>query len=253
VKKGGIMLHEEKLYEGMPLELRVFEEEHKGRYRTRIEKINKPRNLFVGVPVAEKHWVSLARGTLLDVFFASNELTAYSFSSEIIGKIAQPVPSFIISYPKRIQKIQRRQYFRVPVIRTLKYRVIEKEEAGQIKSDFVLELNEEGDLSGALKYQIVDREGISEEKNGFMLNLSGGGLLFNADEALPLQADILLRAKIGADDMEILGRIIRCEQEEDRDFYQVSVEFRQMSEKTRDKIIRYVFEIQREMRRRGLL
>ncbi|RNC29548.1 MAG: Flagellar brake protein YcgR [Candidatus Dichloromethanomonas elyunquensis] len=214
------MLYEEKIYEGVSVELVVYEGEYKGKYRTRIEEVGK-RILSVGVPVVDGQFIPLREGTRLNVIFA-DELSAYSFSSSIIKRIALPIPTFIIEFPNKIEKIQRRKFVRVPLIRSLKYRIIEK-------------------------------EGISDEKSGYMIDLSGGGLLFNAQENLPSKAIILLKTLIGTGDMEIPGIVIRSQREDGKDLFKVSVQFYEISEKTRDKIIQYVFEIQREMRKKGLV
>ncbi|NLI92208.1 MAG: pilus assembly protein PilZ [Peptococcaceae bacterium] len=214
------MLYEEKIYEGVSVELVVHDGEYKGRYRTRIEEVGK-RILSIGVPVAEGQFIPLREGTTLEVIF-SDEISAYSFSSSIIKRIALPIPTFIIEFPNKIQKIQRRRFVRVPLIRSLKYRVI-------------------------------DKDGISDEKNGFMIDLSGGGLLFNANENLPSKTIILMKTLIGTVDMEIPGLVIRSQKEDGKDLFKVSVQFHEISEKTRDKIIQYVFEVQREMRKKGLV
>lgn len=214
------MLYEERIYEGLSVELVVLDGEYQGRYRTRIEEVGK-RILSIGVPVSEGQFIPLREGTRLELIFA-DEVSAYSFTTSIIKRIALPIPTFIIEYPNKINKIQRRKFVRVPIIRPLKYR-------------------------------ILDKDGVSDPKNGYMIDLSGGGLLFNAQENLPSKTIVLMQTTIGSEDLEIPGLIIRSTREDDKDMYRVSVQFHQISEKTRDKIIRYVFDLQREMRKKGLV
>jgi c-di-GMP-binding flagellar brake protein YcgR len=213
------MLHEDKIYEGLSIELVVHSGEYRGKYRTRIEEVGK-RILSIGVPVAEGQFIPLREGTELEIFFADN-ISAYSFSSIIIKRIAFPIPTFIIEFPQRIIKVQRRKFVRVEVIRPLIYR-------------------------------ILGETGLSEERQGFMNDLSGGGLLFKSEEKIPLKTVLLLKLMIGTNEMEILGTVIRS-LKEDNDCYLVSVEFDEISEKTRDIIIKYIFDIQREMRKKGLV
>lgn len=214
------MLYEEKIYEGLSIELVVQEGEYQGRYRTRIEEVGK-RILSIGVPIVHGQFIPLREGTNLEITFA-DEITAYSFSTTIIKRISMPIPTFIMEYPAKIHKIQRRQYVRVQVFRPCGYRTLEN-------------------------------EGISDEKKGFMNDLSGGGMLFKTDERIPSQSLVLLKIPIGKDEIEIPGIVIRSVREEDKDSYLVSIQFHEISEKIRDKIIGFVFDLQREMRKKGLM
>lgn len=214
------MLYEEKLYEGLSVELVIAKGEYQGRYRTRIEEIG-TRILSIGVPVAQGQFIPLREGTELELIFA-NDICAYSFFTTIIKRIALPVPTFILEFPSKIHKIQRRKYVRVPVIRTIKYRVL-------------------------------DKAGISEEKEAYMFDLSGGGLLMTTTEKLEPATLILIQLMISSQNMEIPGTVIRAEKDEDKGVYKTSIEFHEITEKTRDQIIRHVFDIQREMRKKGLV
>lgn len=214
------MLYQDKIFEGLSVEMIVHDGEYKGRYRTKVEEVGE-RILSVGVPVLEGQFIPLREGTEIQVIF-SDQTSAYSFTSKIIRRIAVPIPTFIIEYPNRINKVQRRKFVRVPYVTTI-------------------------------KYQIIERNGFSEVKNGFMINLSGGGMLFKSNTPILLKSIIIIKVKLGDSEMEIPAMVIRCTLEEEKDTYMISAQFHEISEKVRDKIINYVFEIQREMRKKGLV
>jgi len=214
------MHYEQKIYEGLSVEIVVPHGEYKGRYRTRIEEVG-TRILSIGVPVSDGQFIPLREGTQLDLIFA-DEISAYSFTTSIIKRIALPVPTFIVEFPSKINKIQRRKFVRVPLIRSFKYRILEK-------------------------------TGISEEKNAFMFDLSGGGILFNSQEQLQPQTIILIQTMIGTENIEIPAIVTRTSRDDEKGLYTASVKFHEISEKIRDKIIGYVFELQREMRKKGLV
>ena len=213
------MLFADKLHEGMFIELEVMEGAYQGKYRTKIEEIGN-RIISIGVPLVEGQFIPLHEGTSLRVIF-TDDIAAYSFSSRIVKRITEPIPTFYIEYPQKIKKIQRRQYVRVPVVQELSYRIVEEEE-------------------------------LSEEKKGFMKDLSGGGLLMAASEDLPPQTKIKIKTIIGATEMELPGITLRSTKDNDST-YLISVKFTDISERTRDRIIKYIFDIQREMRRKGLV
>ena len=214
------MLYEDKIREGMSVEVVVREGEYEGRYRTKIEELGK-RIISIGVPIADGQFVPLREGTSLEIFF-NDEHTAYSFVSQIIRRISVPIPTFIIEYPTKIVKVQRRRFVRVQVFKHF-------------------------------KYLVIDKDGVSEEKTALMNDISGGGLRFQAQEYLEPKTLLMLKLSLGDNKLDIPALVIRSEKEEDTDNYIISTSFKDISEKTRDKIIGYVFDIQRDMIRKGLV
>ncbi|WP_415536605.1 flagellar brake protein [Dehalobacter sp. 4CP] len=213
------MLYKDKIYEGLSVQIVVPEGEYQGRYKTRVEEVGQ-KIITIGVPVAGGQFIPLREGTQLEVVFV-DDLSAYSFSTVLIKRLSVPIPTFIIEFPEKISKVQRRKYVRVQVVSPLQYR-------------------------------IVERNGLGIEQKGFMHDLSGGGLLFHARECIPEKTPVLVEPVIGDTPMQIPAIVVRCMKEE-KDSYLVSAEFYEISEKTRDKIITYVFELQREMRKKGLV
>ena len=223
------MLYTDKIYEGMSIELEVSEGEYQGKYRTKIEEIGE-NIISIGVPLVEGQFIPLREGTELQVIF-TDESAAYAFSSTIVKRIASPIPTFFIEVPQKIRKIQRRQFVRIPVFQELSYRIVDEERFA-----------EKGD----------GQEGDGEEKKGFAQDLSGGGLLLKFSEELPPKTKIKIKMLIDTAQLEIPAIAIRSVKEDDK-VYLVSVAFTDISEKTRDKIIKYIFSIQREMLRKGLV
>jgi c-di-GMP-binding flagellar brake protein YcgR len=215
------VLYADKIYEGLSIKIVVAEGEYQGSYRTKVEEVQEDSTLTIGVPIVEGQFIPLREGTSLEVTF-SDAWSAYSFNSVILNRFSEPIPTFIIKYPEKINKIQRRKFVRIPVVRPLKYKVYQEQEDG-------------------------------EEKIGSMKDLSGGGLRFQSREDLPLKTKLEIRTNMDAEDLEVPGLVIRCIKDEDTDLFNISIEFQDISEKTRDQIVGYVFKIQREMRRKGLI
>jgi len=214
------MLYEDKIREGISIEVVVREGEYKGRYRTKIEELGK-RIISVGVPIANGQFVPLREGTSLEIFF-NDEHTAYSFETHIIKRISDPIPTFIVEYPNKIKKVQRRRFVRVKVFK-----------------DF--------------KYLVIDKDGVSEERNALLNDISGGGVRFYCQEYLEPKTLLMLKLNLRETKLEVPALVIRSEKEEDTNNYRISASFQDISEKTRDIIIGYVFDIQREMIKKGLV
>ena len=214
------MRYEDKLFVGLSVEIVVHDGEYKGRYRTKIEEIG-VKILSIGVPIAQRQFIPLREGTELEVTFW-DDVSAYSFSSVIINRIAVPVPTFVIEHPNKIHRIQRRQYVRLTI-------------------------------STPFDYYVLEKEGLSKVHKGCMIDLSGGGIQFKSKNNLPPNTIIVIKITMGNTDTELSASVIRSIEAEETDHYKISAEFHEISEKTRDKIIRYIFDLQREMRKKGLI
>lgn len=213
------MLYEEKIYEGMSVELIVHEGEYKGKYRSRIEEVGS-KILILGVPIAQGQFVPLREGCTLEIIF-SDDLAVYSFLTSIIKRISRPFQVFMVEYPNIISRIQRRKHVRIAHVQSIKYRILEK-------------------------------KGLSNEKKGFMNDLSGGGMLIATKEELPTGTMIILNLELEESELEVPGTVVRSIWNDEKRCHMVSVEFKDISERTRDRIIRYIFNLQRIMIQKGL-
>lgn len=212
------MLNSEKIFEGLSIQIVVHEGEYKGRYKTKIEEIGQ-KIISIGIPVLDSQFIPLRVGTPMEVVFA-DDISAYSFSTIILKRYDIPIPTLIIAYPEIINKLQRRRFVRVQAV-------------------------------SAVKYRIMENETVSQEKQGFMHDISGGGMLIQTKEAIPAQALLMLELVLCSIPLKLTAVVIRCQKEDDKTFL-VSMEFCDITEKIRDKIISLVFEIQRKMRKKGL-
>lgn len=212
------MLYSEKIFEGLSIQIVIREGEYKGRYKAKIEEIGQ-KIITIGIPVADGQFVPLRIGTAMEVIFADG-IAAYSFSTIILKRFDIPIPTLIIKYPEAINKVQRRRFVRVQAV-------------------------------SAVKYWIIENETYSQEKQGFMHDISGGGIRVQTKEAIPVQTLLLLELVLCSIPLKLTATVIRC-QKEDNKTYLISMEFHDVTEKVRDRIISCVFEIQRKMRKKGL-
>ncbi|WP_088226089.1 flagellar brake domain-containing protein [Desulfosporosinus sp. FKB] len=210
-----------KLFPGLRVDLVVPEGEYTGKYRTRIEEVGETF-IAVGTPFEKSNLVPLRIGTNLKLIFW-DEVSAYSFSTKIKQKIAVPIHMLLLELPETIVKIQRRNYARVTAI----YPFI---------------------------FQRVTLEGLSDHLKGTMLDFSGGGLRFLTENPVEDQSILDVSLELTDGRMQTKVRVLRIEEIEDRNpqRYCVSAEFIEISERSRDRIIRCVFEKQRTMRKKGL-
>ena len=209
------------LVPGLAVELVVSEGEYEGKYRTRIEDVGEGF-ISVGSPFIKSDIVPLRLGTKLKLIFW-DELSAYSFSTKIKQRIANPIHLFVLTMPDSISRVQRRNFVRVTVIKPI-------------------------------TFQTVTSEGLSDSFNGTMLDLSGGGMSFLTEEQVEDQSILYVQLALPKGDMQIPVLVCRTDKIEDSNpqRYCVSTAFHEIPERSRDQIIRYIFEIQRTMRKKGL-
>jgi len=206
---------------GLVVELIVPEGEYEGKYRTRIEDVGE-RIILVGSPFINGDIIPLRIGTKLKLIFW-DELSAYSFSTKIKQRIAEPIHMFVLTMPDSILRVQRRNFVRVTAIKPI-------------------------------TFQTVTSEGLSDSIKGTTLDLSGGGLRFLTEQLVEDKSILNVQLALPKGDMQIPVLVCRSDKIEDSkpQRYCVSTEFYEIQERDRDQIIRYIFQIQREMRKKGL-
>lgn len=201
------------------VELVVWDGAYKGRFRSRVDEVGE-KVLSVAAPYIDRQIIPLREGTELEVFFF-DEISAYSFKAEIMQRIAVPIPIFVLEVKGQITKVQRRNYVRVPAFFPVSYRT-------------------------------VNRDGLSELKEGFMMDLSGGGMCFHTEEMVENQALLFTHLHLPNDEVQTPGKVRRVVFDKENKRYILSVQFYDISEKDRDKIVNCVFNIQRSMIQKGL-
>ncbi|MDR3587775.1 MAG: PilZ domain-containing protein [Desulfosporosinus sp.] len=209
------MSYKEKFLPGLAVELIVLEGEYEGKYRTRIEEVGE-KTISVGAPL-----VPLREGTSVRLILW-DKVAAYALESTIVQRIASPVSLFILELSDSVSKVQRRSFVRVPAM-------------------------------FPLTFETVTEEGLSDLHKAMMLDLSGGGMQFLTEKKLENDAVIYVHVALPNGDLRTPARVSRSEKTEDGKRYLISVEFDYIAERERDRIIRCVFDIQRAMRKKGLV
>lgn len=214
------MSYKKKLSVGLLVDIIVPEGEYEGKYRSRIEEIGE-KIVSIGAPYERGEVVPLREGTKIQITFW-DETAAFSFEADIMQRVAVPVPIFILQLPDSVEKVQRRNYVRVPAV-------------------------------FPVAFQLVTRQGLSDIKKAMMLDLSGGGMRFSTKELVENKSILYVHLTLPNGEMQTPVRVCRVEWIENANRYRISVEFHDIPERERDKIIRCVFDIQRAMRKKGLV
>jgi c-di-GMP-binding flagellar brake protein YcgR len=209
-----------KLVAGLAVDLHVLEGDYKGKYKTHVDEVGEKR-VSIFAPSHMGEIVPLREGTRVEIVFW-DEIASYAMETVIEQRIAVPVQIFVLEFPDDIRRVQRRNFVRVAAY----YPV---------------------------SFQVVERTGLSNMLKGNMLDLSGGGMRFQTSEKIEKDALIYTFFQLPTGEIKTPARVCRVEPIEDTRKSSVSVEFYQISDRERNRITRCVFDIQREMRKKGLV
>lgn len=214
------MSYLKKLSPGLAVEILIADGEYKGKYKTHIDEVGE-RLLSVFAPTYQGTVIPLHEGEKVEIVFW-DEIASYAMDTVIVQRIAVPIPIFVLEFSDEIQRVQRRNFVRVPA-------------------------------SYPLTYRVIERTGLSQMKRGRTLDLSGGGMRFETPEKLDNGAILHTSLELPVGEISTPARVCRVEKNEDSRNYAISLEFFQISERERDQVIRCVFDLQRAMRKKGLI
>lgn len=210
---------------GTTLQLEPIHNDTFERYRCRVVEIGE-EGLYIDYPIHTKteKAVFLIDGTQLKASFIVNEQTVLMFETEVKGRKLSKIPMIHIHYPgeEGLEKVQRRQFVRV-----------------EANTDISIKINE-----GYFPT-------ITED-------ISAGGCAVLVREGMDLKSGsnisttIVLPMQTGENQyVEIEGKVIRVWEKSHKKI--ASVEFVHLTENQRQLILRFCFERQLNLRKKGLL
>ncbi len=168
-------------------------------------------------------------GTELTASFINKEQHAYSFQTVVTVRVKEKIPLLSITYPgdHKLNRIQRREYVRVETTLDVAVHPLENE---------------------FLPFKAVTTD----------ISAGGAALLIPKSTILNQGQEVVVWFSLPFHDEEIdyikvRGKILRFIQVENERFYKVPLQFFNIDELTRQKLIRFCFQQQIIMRRKGLM
>lgn len=181
-------------------------------------------------PIHEGNIYPLHIGWTMVIYFLQKE-NLYSFSAKLLDrKIKDQIALLSIELTTSIERIQRRQFFRFECNLPIKYRVIEStDDAGSEYPEFM---------------------------SAFTVDISGGGVCIKLKEHISLNKLIECELELEENNKIVfMGEVVRSsKREEDMIFnYDVGISFKDISNRDKDNIVKYIFCKQRKLRKKGLI
>lgn len=177
-------------------------------------------------PILEGRIFPVHRGTHLDVIYEKNG-DLFKFASEAIGRRLEGNIHLLRIKPlSEEEQVQRRYFFRFDCVRDIEYRMF---------ADRQTPAEERGDF-----------------KSGITKDISGGGICLCADfkPELGWYVESMLRLNR---DIPFIGRVVRVINVHERGKfnYEVGIEFVEITNMNRERIISYIFDEQRKLLKKG--
>ena len=178
--------------------------------------------LRINLPVIDGEYLMVHLNEKLEMNSSLDEGGCYHFSSKVMSRGKEGnIIYYKISKPFNIQKIQRRNFFRVGFLNTIEYKII-------------TDINKED----------VDSVPYKEAS---MVDLSGGGLKLKVKDDIKRDDLILIKMIINGIEIELKCDIVRIENTADKEKL-CGLKFLNITPAQTDTIIQGLFEIVRKQR-----
>lgn len=218
-----------KLTLGTKLELELYDANGNKMVPTLIsqfEAVLPDDSMEILSPLLEGRIFPVRRGTRMEVIYQKDG-EVYKFASEAIERKLEGNIHYLRIRPlTEEEKIQRRYFFRFSCVRDVEYRLF---------ADGDTQEEERG----------VFRKGVTKD-------ISGGGICFRADvkPEIGWQVEGILRLNR---DIPFIGRVVRVIdiREGGRYNYEIGVEYTDITNMNRERVISFIYEEQRKLLKKG--
>ncbi len=176
--------------------------------------------IFISNPMKQGMIYNLRNGQRIKVIFYREEKGIFRFSAEVKSKIENNLTIYEITPADQAEKIQRRYFFRFEVVK----RVLIKE-----------------------KDEIEAHQAVTKD-------ISGGGMKVYSKKSYGLGTKVACRVFLHEEEETyVTGEVVRCEFDLELREYILGINFTDIRESTRNRIISFIFEKQRLLRKKGLI
>ena len=186
-------------------------------YSSQVQDISKNGTILIDTPVYGGHLVPVRIGSIVQVIYFTKQ-GLFTFYAKVLNRFSGKLALLEIMPISSVERLQRRQYFRLEKVIPFTYTISGGEEDKVYK--------------------------------GLIQDISGGGLRCKVDKKLEVGTIINCVFTL---DQEIIisGKVVRYEELLEKG-YEIGLCYVDIDEKVREKIISYIFEEQRKSRQKGI-
>ncbi|QGG47254.1 flagellar brake protein [Heliorestis convoluta] len=195
-----------------------------GHHKSRVEDIGEDK-ILLALPFKEGQPIPMHVGDPV-IFYKITSHGIYVYQSIIQERQSQPLPIITVERPKKIDKVQRRNFYRFPVF---------------MKTVYAKQEDEKDPCDWTWKACTIK-------------NISAGGLLVLVNDEFQKNDKLLIEVPLLQERLRLQAFVKRVflERVERQAYYLLGLEFIEPSRMEQEKIIQFIFARQREMRSQGL-
>lgn len=213
-----------------------------------VYEVVSDEQLVLSNPIKEGMLYPLEKSYIYYFRFYIENSGMYLFKGILVDRIKYDnLPSVVIRIESDIKRIQRRKFYRVN-FKSKGHFLYEKE-----LSDEEIQKNREKVIKKFNTDKNIVIESTTIVKYAFdSIDLSGGGLRVYTSHELALEDWVDGEFEISGSWVKFKGEVTRVEKK-DVNRFEVGIKFLEIDEVTQSKIIAYVFEIERNLIKKGLM
>jgi c-di-GMP-binding flagellar brake protein YcgR len=218
---------------GIKLELEVFDslnEKVTPLFASQFEQALDEETAIIAAPIFEGVIFPIHRGWLMNIFFLESG-DFYRFKAKVISRLRKGNLSFLkIKILSGIERVQRREFFRYECILPVKYRVVE-------------------DLINSDDKTKIPKDAVTK-------NISGGGVCIRLDEELDINKLIKCDLSLSkTKKIRFYGKVVRKNKLDDNTTFkfEAGVLFEKIEYSDKEAIVRFIFEEQRKLIKKGMV
>lgn len=195
-------------------------------YFSKLVEIDEGNYIVLEAPISEGNLVPLQIGSLFDIYI-SNKNSFYFMKAEMKERIKANVSTIIMSVVGTVSKIQRRDFFRFECTLNTKVGLLNE--------------GEENDNKNARYFDSIIHD------------ISGGGIRISSDIEVKNGDKLECIIDLETDSVLVIGNVVRVSKGKGNYKHEYGVNFISISNQNRDQIIKYIFEQQRKLRKKGMM
>ncbi len=191
-----------------------------GKYSVKIIKMEaKTRTILMEAPKKEGEYIFLESKTPIEIE-AKASGSLYLFETTTVGTLPGKIPTVVVTIPKRVIKIQRRRFVRIPLLSSI---------------------------------EIVKSKDLLNVYNSTLVDISAGGFgVFSKDKFI-IDEDCTITMEFEKFKLfKVKARVVRIgDTDKEMGITNYGFEFVNISKSTQDKILKFIFERQRAVAKLG--
>lgn len=212
---------------GDKIQVKEISKKRVSSYASQISDIKNDNNIEILLPMLKNNAVYISDGEKLEIVITKQE-AVYEFMAEVIATIYDNIPLLKLKAISEPKKIQRRNYYRLKIVKPIKYRIIDTSLNSGTEDDFY---------------------------KGILLDISEGGIMFCTKKEMEFNDVLEIETDLNNGNIiKVRGTIVRKQYNTEKTFlYEYGVKFQNVARADKDILMKFIFQEQRKLLKKGLI